>query len=120
MNWLDFENYTCRMMSESGYWALRIPKNESGAQPFDVIAIKGNNVVAFDCKVCSTRRFPMRRIEDNQWLSFEQMQKKTDAVIGIMAYYNNNIYFIPYEDLLRNENAASILLDDKYILKSVN
>lgn len=105
----EFEKYFCSLLQEKGYWALNIPKNSSGAQPFDVIAIKRDDiewkVMAIDCKVCSRGIFQLSRVEDNQWLAFETFSRKIgyeyyngmgSVFIGIMAYYNEKVYFLPY------------------------
>lgn len=91
-----FESGLCELFKASGWWALNIPKNATGAQPFDVIAIAGRDIFAVDCKVCSSSYFSFDRIEDNQWLSFQVMSERTNAKIGIMAYYAGDIYFLPY------------------------
>lgn len=119
MTWREFENLFCNLLSKQGYWALNIPKNQSGAQPFDVIAIKGIGIIAVDCKVCGSNRFPLNRIEDNQWAAFELMRERTtDADIGIVAYYNGDIYFLSYEYLkdCLEWNEKSIKLTEKDII----
>lgn len=79
MNSDEFEQITCKILRKNGYWALNIPKNKSGAQPFDVIAIKRNWIYAIDCKVCGTARFALSRVEDNQWLAMEDIRKRADG-----------------------------------------
>lgn len=95
-----FESEFCEVLKGLGYWALNIPKNKNGAQPFDIIAMHGNTVLAIDCKVCSGQaRFPLVRIEDNQWTAFEAVHSKTFALVGIIIYYKGNVYFYQYTDL---------------------
>ena len=95
----QFENLFCELMKKIGYWALKIPRNNAGAQPFDVIAIRGYSVFAIDCKVCSRGVFELRRVEDNQWSAFKVISERTNANVGIMAYYDGCIYCIPYRTL---------------------
>lgn len=82
----EFEDYVCKKLKGAGYWVLRIPQNETGQQPFDILAIKGKRILAYDAKVLSNgHRFPLDRIEDNQYNAFELMEKKTGAEeIGLL------------------------------------
>ena len=96
MTGMQFESQFCEFLKEFGYWALNIPKNKYGAQPFDVVAIHGNEIFAVDCKVCSTDLFQLERVEDNQWLAFQMVNERTNAKTGIMAYYKGDVYYLPY------------------------
>lgn len=102
-----FESDFCELLKATGYWALNIPKNKYGAQPFDIIAICGNSILAVDCKVCEKSVFPLSRIEDNQWLSFQLMSEKTNAKVGIMIYYKGDIYYVPYPFLKEHAEAGA-------------
>lgn len=97
----EFEKYFCQILRANGYWTLNIPKNVYGAQPFDVIAMRGDSVLAIDCKVCSGQaRFPLSRIEDNQWTAFEDIYDRTFAWVGIAVLYQEEIYFFQYSELV--------------------
>ena len=121
MTGAEFEIALCKAFKSKGFWALNIPRNKFGAQPFDVIAIKRREIWAVDCKVCSTSRLPISRIEDNQWLAFEQMKKLTEANCGFICLYKNELYFIPIElaTAAQNMNFASIKLAEKLKLKGI-
>lgn len=113
-----FESEFCEVLKGLGYWALNIPKNKNGAQPFDIIAMHGNTVLAIDCKVCSGQaRFPLVRIEDNQWTAFEAVHSKTFAWVGIIIYYKGNVYFYQYTDLKAalKEGLKSLPIDRYHI-----
>lgn len=118
MNWLTFENDVCSFYFKLGYWAHRIQKDERGAQPFDVIAIRGRDVIAVDCKVCSRKRFPLSRVEDNQWLSMELMQQRTKAFVGFLCHFGNKVYVLPFSvaKAEREAGAASIPLEKLGVL----
>ena len=95
---------------------MRIPRNESGAQPFDVIAVNDKFVRCFDCKVLTSRksgRFPLDRIEDNQWLAFEAFEQKTkkESACGIAVFYEGNIYVVGHYFLKRAVNAGVRSID---------
>ena len=115
----QLEGYVVHVLSNNGWWALRIPRNPSGAQPFDIIAIKGSNILAVDCKACSEPKFALKRIEDNQWMAFERMMGRTDAVVGIVAENEGQLYLVDYVDLI-NCNRSYIALDEKYIKRFVD
>lgn len=130
----EFETMFTELLSNQGFWVLNIPKNESGAQPFDIIALRteglNTTIYAFDCKVCSKNRFPLNRVEDNQWLALEDFRRKVGLRVksGIVCYHNRNIYRIDFDKLerARYEGRASVgfQLDDdsanKYNVKGGN
>lgn len=92
----EFENHVAKKLKEAGYWVLRIPQNETGQQPFDILAIKGTRILAYDAKVLSDgHRFPLDRIEDNQYNAFQLMEKKTGASeIGLLIYAEGKIRYM--------------------------
>lgn len=103
-----FEQYIVKLLGEAGYWAHRIAPDESGQQPFDVIAIRDKWVCAYDAKVVSNgNRFPMSRVEDNQIESLE-MIRKTAAYCeaGLLLFYNGGIRFLSIDKIL------SLMLED--------
>lgn len=114
----EFEKDFCEILWKLGYWALNIPKNQSGAQPFDVIAMQGDTALAIDCKVCSiNQRFPLSRIEDNQWTAMKVVHDRTFAWVGIAVYYDGEIYFYQYSDLesARKAEEKSIPIDSFHL-----
>ena len=60
-----FENDFRRLLRKNGFWSHKLVENENG-EPFDIIAIKNKCDDAFDCKDCSSARFALSRVEDNQ------------------------------------------------------
>ena len=80
-NGTAFEIWFRRALSEFGFWAHKLVENENGA-PFDIIALKGGVAYAFDCKECSTERFPLSRVEENQILGM----RKFDEAGGIAFF----------------------------------
>lgn len=115
----QLEAYLVHVLSNNGWWALRIPRNPSGAQPFDVIAVKGSNVLAVDCKTCSTDKFPISRVEDNQWSAFATMLSRTNATIGVVAEHDGVLYLIDYAELI-NCGRSYIRLNDNHIKRFVD
>ena len=100
----EFEQMFCRELKENGWWALNIPKSRTGSQPFDVIAIKGHCIMAVDCKVMSGRSaaFPLERVEDNQWLSFQSLRDKSaHTLTGLIVLHEQTslVCFLDYRKL---------------------
>ena len=92
----EFENLIVKELHKAGYWVHRIHSDESGQQPFDIIAIKGNMIYAYDAKVISEgHRFPLKRIESNQLNAFRLFEKKTSAQhIGLLIYVDEHIRYM--------------------------
>lgn len=98
MTGYKFESELCELLKAEGFWALNIPKDKRGAQPFDVIAMKDKYVFVTDCKVCGKHLFPLERVEDNQWLAFETISKRTSANAGLTLYFRGDIYWVSYKE----------------------
>lgn len=101
----EFEDMCIRKLSNAGYWAHRIHPDESGQQPFDIIAVKGYRISFYDAKVVSKgMSFSMSRLEDNQYNSFALVSRKVRAEeIGLLIYAEGTIY---YMDFVRIERAV--------------
>lgn len=69
-----FEREFCKTLSDQGFWVLNVPMSAAG-QPADVIAVKDNTAFLIDCKVCSSKGFPLSRIEENQVLAMRLWEK---------------------------------------------
>lgn len=72
----EFENKFMKWLASKGYWVHFMNPAPDGSQPFDIIAIKKGTVCAFDCKTLEKGRFPLSRIEDNQMLAFEALNRQ--------------------------------------------
>ena len=119
----QFEKEFCQYLAKNGWWAHFLSPNASGAQPFDIIAMRNRDVYAIDCKTCADGRFPISRIEDNQRLAFTNIIWKSASVkCGLAILYNDEIYYIPFEDVLVFEkyNIKTIKLTEGYKYNSRN
>ena len=96
----EFEKHMCQVLFEHGYWVHRINPDARGAQPFDIIALGDDGYIAADCKVCSRPYFPFSRLEENQRSAFDLLWEnggiKTYKRVGVFAYHNDKIYWIPW------------------------
>lgn len=120
MTGTQFERWLCRVFKLQGWWALNISKDARGAQPFDIIAIKYDLFFAIDCKVCGSNKFQLRRIEDNQWLSFQTVAERTSGIVGIMIWYDGQVYFYSYYELdaVNNNGVKLIEIDEEHLWMS--
>lgn len=84
----QFEDSCVKELHKAGYWVHRIHPDESGQQPFDIIAIAGDTICVYDAKVLSEgHRFVLSRIEDNQINAFRLIETKTNARhIGLLIH----------------------------------
>lgn len=113
----QFEKEFCQYLAENGWWAHFLTPSASGAQPFDIIALRGREVYAIDCKTCASDKFPISRIEDNQRLAFTNITwKSTSGKCGFAILYNDEIYYVPFEDVLVFEKykIRTIKLTERY------
>lgn len=101
-----FEQYMCNELGRQGWWVHFLAPGYNGAQPFDIIAIRGSSVLAVDCKTCKNRWFPYSRIENNQRLAFDTLTAKTDSrkvKCGFYVLHDDKVIFIPYERVIEDE-----------------
>lgn len=104
-----FEQKVCRLLADDGWWVHFIEPKQSGAQPFDIIAVRHGRAVAIDCKTCASARFSIERLEDNQILAFEKWMACGNAEPYIIVEHADDVYIIPYKYLRENK---SIKLED--------
>ena len=95
----DFERDFCKLLSENGYWVHNLAQNQTG-QPADVIAVRDGKAFLIDCKVCSTGRFQLKRIEENQQLAMEHWLAMGNDEVWFALKLDDNIVMINYLDLM--------------------
>lgn len=91
-----WENEFCNILAKKGYWVHFISPNMAGAQPFDVIAVKGGIAYAYDCKTSAKHIFSIDRLEDNQVMAFEKWLKCGNTMPLIAIKYQNKMFLVPY------------------------
>ena len=94
-----FEGELCQLLKKAGFWVHFITPNASGAQPFDIIAVKKGKAYAIDCKTSAKPTFSRSRLELNQIMAFALWQAKGNIEPIIAVKYQNTIYFVPYSKL---------------------
>lgn len=96
---MKFERDVCKLLSEKGWWVHFINPDASGAQPFDIIAVKDGLAMAIDCKTSASRRFSISRLEDNQIFAFEKWIACGNLMPQVWVLYDGNIYAVEYREL---------------------
>jgi len=101
----SFEKLVCDRLARDGWWVHFLSPNSYGAQPFDVIAIRGDKVLAIDCKTCKSRRFSYDRIETNQRMAFDMIRAKAGENLscGFVILHDGKIIYLPYTKVLADE-----------------
>ena len=99
-----FERKMCNLLSDKGWWVHFIEPKQSGAQPFDIIAVKNGRAIAIDCKTCASDRFSIDRLEDNQIMAFDKWIACGNNEPYIIIEHDEDIYIVPYSYLKDNKS----------------
>lgn len=123
------EKTVSSVFRQHGYWVYNCPKSQTGAQPFDLIAIRGgeNYIVWFvDGKHVRQNEvsFTLDRIEPNQWASMEYASGFAKVNVENMGFAieferTNEFYWLSYKDALElvKNNQKSINLNKLRLLE---
>lgn len=110
----DFERDVCTLFSAFGYWVHFIAPDARGAQPFDIIAVKGGEAIAIDCKTSVSPRLNVSRLEDNQNMAFRHWMKCGNREPALAVLYNDCLYFIAYNKI-SNSGIVDLREEDVFI-----
>lgn len=116
----EFEQEWIDHLQSLGMWAHFMQPAADGSQPFDVMAIDDKYgypiVFAYDCKTLSGKRFPLDRVEDNQRLAFEALNRKGVGNTFFVVKTKTAIYTIPSQEAIARKDLGekSIALGDQY------
>jgi Holliday junction resolvase len=111
-----FENWIVNYFGSKGYWASAFPKANDGSQPADVIALNSKRKCLIDAKVCSTGRFVLSRMEENQLHSMEMFTEKCGGNGYFALEFPEGKYLVSVKKLLRiqSEGKKSVTPSDLY------
>lgn len=98
-----FEKRVCQELKERGWWVHFFAPDRTGAQPFDIIAVKGGNAIAVDAKTSSTHRFSIDRLEENQKLAFDRWLGCGNLMPQIAVEYEEKIVWLTYGELKKEK-----------------
>lgn len=104
----DFEMEFCEILSKNGFWVHNLAQNQTG-QPADVIAVRDGGSFLIDCKVCSTGRFQLKRIEENQQLAMQHWLDMGNDEAWFALKIENSTVMVRYSDLMLLKTVQSSL-----------
>lgn len=100
---MSFEKEVCNILRGAGWWVHFISPDVTGAQPFDIIAVKNRAAMAIDCKTSVKPIFSISRLEENQILAFDKWIACGNLEPLVFVKYDGDVYFIPYLKLKSQE-----------------
>lgn len=118
------EQLITNFFKQNGFWAYLLPKTVQG-QPFDIIAIRGNNVWCVDAKHVEENKksFTFSRIEPNQITSMSYAYNYCDIKeqIGFIIHWNDELYFLPFMDYLAltRTDAKSVKIESLPLMRNI-
>lgn len=117
----SFEQELCEKLYAHGFWAHNMAQNKSG-QPADVIAVRNKVAYLIDCKVCSSDKFELRRMEENQELSMDLWLNCGNGQGWFAIKIEDEIYMLPVIVLkaYRSEKASLSYDDIRILAKPLN
>lgn len=98
-----FEKEVVNLLAKQDWWVHFISPDVTGAQPFDIIAVKGNDALAIDCKTSSRKHFRISRLEDNQVFAFEKWLQCGNTMPLIFVKFGGEIAIVPYAILKKRK-----------------
>ena len=103
----SFEREFCEYLANKGYWVHFIAPDARGAQPFDIIAVKGGEAYAYDCKTSVKPTISIDRLEENQKCAFDKWVACGNTVPRVAVKYKDDIYIVNYK-LLKMERTVDL------------
>lgn len=91
----DFETEFCEILAQHGFWVHNLAQNQAG-QPADVIAVRNGHAYLIDCKVCSSKSFPLSRVEENQELAMTMWKNCGNGEGWFALKLGEEVFMIPH------------------------
>lgn len=88
-----FERELCTFLAQRyGLWVHNMAQSAAG-QPADIIAVGRDVAFLIDAKLCETKTFPLRRLEENQMTSMWLWRLHTQNPCGfVIKFKDENCY----------------------------
>lgn len=108
----EFELEFCERLCKHGFWVHNLAQNQAG-QPADIIAVKNRIAYLIDCKVCSSNRFLLSRVEDNQHLAMEMWKSCGNGEAWFALKAGDEIYMVSLAsiEIVARQKASMNLAD---------
>lgn len=113
---IEFEKEFVKMLARQGFWAHFLEPNKSGAQPFDIIAVKDGKAWAFDCKTSVKKLFSISRLEVNQMYAFNKLAYCGCRNTYAAVLHNDEVYLVSYEELCKH---GSVELNENHLFQQI-
>ena len=91
----SFEQEMCDILSSNGFWVHLLNANKAG-QPADIIAVRNKVSHLIDAKVCSSDKFPLSRVEENQDLAMELWKDCGNGLGWFALKTSSGIYMLSH------------------------
>ena len=93
-----FEQDLCRYFFFKDYYVVYNEKGITGAQPSDLVIIKGNIATMIDCKNLENKTgiFPLSRIEFNQQYAYKRFRECGNSNFILAIKWENKVWFIDF------------------------
>lgn len=112
----EYEMEVVSLLCFKNFWAHFIVPDKTGAQPFDVIAVKKGKAYAIDCKTCVLNKFTIGRLEENQKMAFDRWLACGNTRPLIAVKHNEKTKWIDYRSL---KELTAIPLNEEKIEKDM-
>ena len=103
----SFEAKVCQWLKDHKWWVHFFSPDKTGAQPFDIIAVKNGIALAIDAKTSSTNRFSINRLEENQKTAFDLWLKRGNHMPYVVVQYEDHMIWLTYWEL-KNEKVIDL------------
>lgn len=97
----SYEELFARKLFERGFWVHLFRQTEDG-QPADLIACRNGRAFLFDCKACSSGKFPLSRVEENQKLAMTEFVQRGNEESWFALQVDGNDYLLPFSFMMRH------------------
>ena len=92
----EFEREVCDILNRDGWWVHFMSPDNTGSQPFDIVACKNARCVAIDCKTSESHIFRFDRLEWNQVLAFDKWIECGNKCPLLFVKHKDKIRIVPY------------------------
>ena len=108
----QWEREFCAILNGEGFWVHFLSPDSTGAQPFDVIAVRNGKPYAIDCKTLASnvKVFGKDRLEFNQQYAFKKWIECGNGEPYIAIKYNGFAYLLPVATL--QASGGSVHMDN--------
>ena len=113
----EYERKAIKLFYDNGYWVHLFQQGING-QPCDLIAVKNNDIWFVDVKHEESKRFFIKRVEENQRLCFTRLLKcgVSENRIGLLIYFDylKEFRFLRFIDIKEKKSFSGEELNEVF------